>query len=370
MNQVLTETKKTITLGVVVVLAACTSGGGQAEQAGAAAQEDFALVLDRVVNAVITPTYVALHDQAIGLRDCIVEFEAMPTEATLTACKNAWVAARVPWEQSEAFLFGPVTELGLDPAMDSWPVDYQQLQAVLTSSVALSAASITENLGGGMKGFHTIEYLLWGAGHERSATELAGAARDVEYLEALTAALADDSARLVTAWQGSGEAAGYGERFAQSGTEHGVYATQLDAVQELIGGMSAICDEVAFGKIAEPFNRRDPNAIESQFSYNSLLDFSDNMRSVQNLYLGSRDGTQSATSLATVIDRYTPDLNVRVKDQIDRAIAAILAIGAGGVTFRDAILDPRRDTAILRAQSEIAKLKDLLDGDVTPLFAK
>ena len=44
------------------------------------------------------------------------------TVAFETAC-NAWITAREPWEESEAFLFGPVDELGLDPNMDSWPLD-------------------------------------------------------------------------------------------------------------------------------------------------------------------------------------------------------------------------------------------------------
>ena len=34
-----------------------------------------------------------------------------------------WITAREPWETSEAFLFGPVADKGLDPNMDSWPLD-------------------------------------------------------------------------------------------------------------------------------------------------------------------------------------------------------------------------------------------------------
>ena len=57
---------------------------------------------------------------------------------------NAWVAARVPWEQSEGFLFGPVDTFGYDPAMDSWPVNRTDLDAVLASGQAFTPEYIPE----------------------------------------------------------------------------------------------------------------------------------------------------------------------------------------------------------------------------------
>ena len=39
----------------------------------------------------------------------------------------------MPWEQSEAFLFGPVDILGLDPNMDSWPLDQVAIVNILNS---------------------------------------------------------------------------------------------------------------------------------------------------------------------------------------------------------------------------------------------
>ena len=38
-----------------------------------------------------------------------------------------------PWETSEAFLFGPVADKGLDPNMDSWPLDQDGIVQILTS---------------------------------------------------------------------------------------------------------------------------------------------------------------------------------------------------------------------------------------------
>lgn len=349
---------------------ACNSGSGNTETSGLATSEDFTRVLADTVGKVIVPTYESLRDEATELATCVDKLAENPTEAQLTACQTAWIAARVPWEQSEGFLFGPVTDQGLDPAMDSWPVDHEQLDALMDSNVELSADTITANLGGGMKGFHTVEYLLWGMNHERTAEDLANAPREIEYLVALTQALAFDTQTLVDAWTGSDESAGYGVGFAKAGTSEGLYGSQLDAVQELIGGMIGICDEVAYGKIAEPFKERDPNLIESQFSYNSLLDFADNIRSIQNVYQGSLDMSVGKNSLSAVVARYDASLDEAVREQIATAVEAIEAIGEDGLSFRDAILDSKYDAVIERAQDEIASLMELLGGSVLPLFSR
>lgn len=370
MHSISTQSLRHVTLGLTVLLVACGSGGGSTERSGAAADEDFTAVLADTVNFTIIPTYEALHARANDMATCVAELAVETTDPKLTSCQNAWVAARVPWEQSEGFLFGPVTDLGLDPAMDSWPVDRQQLDALLASSVTLTAETITANLGGGMKGFHTIEYLLWGAESAHSAAHLVAAPRELEYLVALTEALANDANQLLEAWVGTNDEPGYGKRFARAGTAAGLYSSQLGAIQELIGGMANICDEVAFGKIAEPYKARNPNLIESQFSFNSLLDFADNLRSVRNVYLASLDGTQGGNSIAGIVQKYDPEFNELVVAQIDTATSAILAIGDGGKTFRDAILDSGRDAAIENAQAEIATLMDMLNGQVMPLFAR
>lgn len=43
------------------------------------------------------------------------------------------MVAREPWEKSEAFLFGPVDAMGLDPNMDSWPLDQASIIQILNS---------------------------------------------------------------------------------------------------------------------------------------------------------------------------------------------------------------------------------------------
>lgn len=348
---------------------ACSGGKGLESKSGVATNEDFGPLLERAVTEVIVPTYATLYDRALALSACAETLAQDLTDEQLAQCQEAWIAARVPWERSEGFLFGPVADRGIDPAVDSWPVDYNQLNALMASDTTLNVDTLTQNLGGGLKGFHTIEFLLWGNDHQRTATDLLAAPRELEYLVAVTGALVSDTQALWMAWAGSGSEMSYGEQFSRAGKRGGLYPHQLDALHELIGGMIAICDEVAYGKLAEPHHTRDPNLIESQFSRNSLRDFADNIRSVQNIYFGALDGAASGDSLSAVVEDYAPELDDKLRMQLARSIGAIEAIGKGGLTFRDVVLDSAHDAAIEKAERSIGELMETLNDEMLPMFA-
>ena len=52
-----------------------------------------------------------------------------------------------------------------------------------------------------------------------------------------------------------------------------------------------IANEVGTAKIANPFSNADIAYVESPYSYNSITDFRDNIRSIRNIWLGSTDKT-------------------------------------------------------------------------------
>ena len=91
-----------------------------------------------------------------------------------TAC-DAWLQARQPWEVSEAFLFGPVASLGLDPNMDSWPLDQNAIVQLLNSGdwdqLNWSGDYDEDNeriaAAQNVRGFHTLEFLLFKDGQAR-----------------------------------------------------------------------------------------------------------------------------------------------------------------------------------------------------------
>ena len=75
----------------------------------------------------------------------------------LPAVQAAWRNARVPWEQSEAFLFGPVSDDEHDPFLDTWPLNVTDLENIIASSDAIETLELADDV----QGFHALEYLLF-----------------------------------------------------------------------------------------------------------------------------------------------------------------------------------------------------------------
>ena len=133
-----------------------------------------AIVAD-YVDVVVLPTYKDLKDANTALHVAVQALAANPTNVTFEQAAAAWMAARQPWEMSEGFLFGPVDELGLDPNMDSWPLDQDAIKNVLASGDFTGLdwsgdfdeenESIAEAQS--IRGFHTLEFLLFKNGQPR-----------------------------------------------------------------------------------------------------------------------------------------------------------------------------------------------------------
>jgi putative iron-regulated protein len=320
---------------------------------------DATAVLADAPSKVIFPTYVDLEAKANLLHTAVVTLDASTTDDNLAAAQEAWRATRRPWEQSEGFLFGPVETEGIDPSIDSWPVNQADLNAVLASGQPLTKASI-DGLEGTLKGFHTIEYLLFGTGL-KTAAELTP--QELEYLLAVTESLQGAVTQLRQAWDpADGNFSATVATAGQSGNS--VYTSQSQALQELINGMIGICDEVGNGKISDPFDQQDRSLEESQFSNNSNADFADNIRSVQNLYLGQY-GTSSGTGIRELVQAKQPSLDATITAQTQ---AAIDAIGQMTPTFGQAITS--NQAAVEAARAAVGTLRQTLESQLLPLASQ
>ena len=317
---------------------------------------DMAPVLDDVSSNVILATYVELDNAAGLLEQAVATLRANPGEASLESARQAWRNARRPWEQSEGFLFGPVDTKGIDPGIDSWPVNKVDLDAVLAGSATLTKEYV-DGLEGTLKGFHTIEYLLFGTDARKPASSLT--ARELEYLTAVTGSFKGSTLQLRRSWEPTGE--NFVAQLKNAGGSGSTYVSQKDAVQELVNGMISIADEVANGKINDPYTQQDRSLEESQFSNNSLADFQDNIRSIRNIYLGTY-GAFNGRGISTIVAARRADLDSRVRAEIDGAIAAI---GAITPSFGEAIFTNRQ--AVEAAQSAVRTLQNTLESDVLPL---
>lgn len=133
-------------------------------------------IVANIVDNVIVPTSRDMMNLNTTLQQKIIAFQQNPTTKGFADLGDAWIAARQPWESFEAFLFGPVSDDGLDPNMDSWPLDRDGIVNLLNSqdwsqmewtgsydeeSEKIAAAQ-------GLRGFHTLEFLIFKNGKTRT----------------------------------------------------------------------------------------------------------------------------------------------------------------------------------------------------------
>ncbi|HEY3386634.1 MAG TPA: imelysin family protein, partial [Saprospiraceae bacterium] len=307
---------------------------------------DYSAILDNTGENVILETYESLATHAAQLQIATQTLHNNPTQENLDAAKASWVATRSPWEQSEGFLFGPVDQEGIDPSLDSWPVNVTDLNNVLASANPLTVEFLAQQEGT-LKGFHTIEFLLWGENGTKVAGDFTG--REFEYLAAAAGALAADAQQLYDLWKPTG--GNFIANILNAGNGSQVYISQKSALEEITNALIIIADEVGNGKINDPFVQQDLTFEESRFSANSKADFADNMRSVKNIYTGVFGIYGNGQSLSDIIREKNAALDTEVLSNIDAAINEIESIPG---TFSDAVFN--NPASVAAAQQAVRDL--------------
>ena len=310
---------------------------------------DFSANLPQAVYSDLSAKTSTLYDQVVALGT------DGATDNELAAARTTWKQARQAWEQSEAFLFGPVSTKDIDPHIDTWPVNFNDLNAQLASDADFTEDYIN-NLDDALKGFHPIEYLIFGEDGDKKAADLS--ARDMEYLTALALNLKTLTADANNSWKPS-VSGNYHTIFTTAGTGNATYPTQLAAYQELVNAMAGICDEVANGKLEEPFAAQDPSLEESPFAQNSIIDFTNNIKGVQDVYLGKYN--TDGKGLEDIVRQYNLQLDSDLKLKMDNAINAL-----GKITdpFGKAITTQAMQ--IETAMTAIKDLQDILETELLP----
>ena len=316
---------------------------------------DFSTILYDYSHHVVVATYADLRDESETLIDALAALDASPADqAMLDAVASAWREVRAPWESSDAFRFGPA-EL-LDTSLNSWPVDLQQIDAVLASQSPLTT-NVLRTLGPGVRGYHAIEYLLFRDGATRAVDSVTERERD--YLAAAAQLLRDDATLLHGEWE-----SGFAQDFAKAGQRRSPYPTQADAAIEIVDGIIAALDRLANAKLSEPVLEQSVDRVESQFSWNSLRDFEDNLRGARDAYLGVARGGADAFGIDAFVKSKDEGLDWRVRVQLNAALQALAAIPS---PFEEnlnagAEIDATQDAI----RTAIVTLRD----DVRPLLAR
>lgn len=333
---------------------------------------DASEILSEFAEETVLLTYRDLADEGAELAALIARLVKTVNADNLEGAQAAWRETRVPWEASEGFLFGPVDELGLDPRLDSWPVNKTDLDNILESSADLTDPDVIALLDNTVKGFHTIEYLLFDDGTGTAGTNfignrdtasivtaLANDPRRLEYLTGVTTNLGETAEELADSWDpADGD---FAAEVSEAGKGSTRWLSQRSALQEIIEAIAGIADEVANGKISDPFFEANPTLVESQFSFNSLADFTNNIESIRNVYEGANPLGCASAGLSSYVITVDADLDARIRSEIAGAIDAIAAIA---FPFRDSITNPAEAADIQAAIDAINQLRATIEGDL------
>lgn len=328
-------------------------------------------ILDPIVttyaDGVVVPTYKSLKEKNEALYDAVSALCANPSDKAFEDAAEAWLESREPWEKSEAFLFGPVDALGLDPNMDSWPLDQAGIEQILASG-DWGALEWTEDseaeAAQGVRGFHTLEYLLFKDGEARTISDtdyLAAPEAWCNYMKAVANLLKKDATELYEAWATSYN---NGDAYVNIFKNHAnsTYPTALACIEEIVDGCITIADEVGNAKIGDPYNLYMSGkttealyAVESWYSWHSKDDYTNNIYSIRNAYYGSLTTSIASNSIAALVAKQNVALDQEIQNAITTAENAIQSIPT---PFRNHINSSESEAAM----DACANLVDVLEN--------
>ncbi len=314
-------------------------------------------VLSDFVQKLALPQYQNLQAKATALNSAVTALNTTPTDANLANARQAWRDIRTSWETCEGFLFGPVEDNNYDPNTDTWPVDYHELDSLISNSPSLNVGTV-QTLIQSLRGYHPLEFILWGQSGAATADSIT--ANQKQYMLALSQDILNNIDSLNTSWATTG--GDFQQQILQAGSGATRYTTHQQAFLAIIGSISDICNEVgqqtSGGKIYDPFTSRDSFQTESPFSHNSLIDFRNNIIGAQNAYLCTFNGVTGA-SISNLVSQNNISLDNTIKTQFTAAINALSNVTG---TFETAIFTQR--TQLQSAMTALNTIQATLDGDL------
>lgn len=329
--------------------------------------------------AIVLASYEDSYNEAVTLRDLVNDFVANPTEEGFEACKNQWLAARIPYGQTEVYRFygGPIDdEDGPEGLINAWPMDenfidyveadanaglindaveYPEItkQVLMDLNEAISEESI-------FTGYHAVEFLLWGQDLYADSPGLrpytdyvdGGTAenqdRRREYLAVVTDLLVDHLGEVKAEWESTGS--NYRASFLAETKE-----TIINRIFTALGELSK--GELSGERMFVAVDSGDQENEHSCFADNTHVDIQQNFQGLVNVFNGTYTRTDgsvvSGESYAALAAEINPSKATAVTTAITSAQSAISAIPT---PFDQAILNSQ--DKVLAAVSALETLSD------------
>lgn len=305
---------------------------------------------------------------ALKLGKAVEALVSAPSEANHEAAKAAWLAARVPYQQTEAYRFGNPVVDEWEGKVNAWPLDEGLIDYVDISVYGEDSeennfflsniiANPSVNVGGmeidasvidadllqklhevdGVEanvatGYHAIEFLLWGqdlngngpGAGARAYTDFdfsnctnGNCDRRARYLTAATDLLIEDLIDIVAAWDAGGAA----RRDLEAMSD----AAGIGAILTGLGSLSY--GELAGERMKLGLILHDPEEEHDCFADNTHNSHYFDALGIQNVYLGrylASDGSLTEVpSLASLTKDVNIDLHAEMVAKLEGTMAAM-----------------------------------------------
>ena len=338
---------------------AAASTPAAAPAAAGALDEVAAKAVVAHYNEIVYATFSDALSTAKTLQGAVDAFLAAPSDATLKAARDAWVAARPSYLQSETFRFGNTLIDDWEGQVNAWPLDeglidytdksYEHAlgnpggaaniianteiqvgedKVDVKDITAEKLASLNE-LGGSeanvATGYHAIEFLLWGqdlngtgpgAGNRPASDYLEGAGatgghndRRRTYLKEVTDLLVSDLEEMVGNWAPN-SADNYRASLEKEPVDSGL--------RKMLFGMGSLSlGELAGERLKVALEANSPEDEHDCFSDNTHNSAFYNAKGIRNVYLGEytrTDGTKlTGASLSSLVAKIDPATDAALK---------------------------------------------------------
>lgn len=335
--------------------------------------KEMSTLTEKYVNDVVYCTYDKLADASEKLYDEVEAMRSSLAAGTLTQTQidqtcATFLEARAWWEKSEAWLYGPAENWGIDPHIDTWPLSRSGLATFLRENkndIFKQGFDINEaivrvsnkNSEDSWLGFHGLEFVLFRGGENRtvenfqgleSASEFAGSgvdgALELDFAWAVAGDLRDHTYRLEVNWNENAPQArkdrvqargwslmdepGYYTGYALTHPASGMpYTSARGAISTILNsGCMNIAQEVADQKMGQVWRTAmgqgtaedSQDYIESPYSHKSFQDFYDNIISIKNaLYGNIGKPNYDESSIMSYLHKYNPELASNLQQGLD-----------------------------------------------------
>ncbi|MCF7201922.1 imelysin family protein [Pseudomonas oligotrophica] len=309
------------------------------------------------------------HAAGVKLQQAVDALLANPGEETLQAARQAWLAARVPYMQTEVFRFGNAVVDDWEGQLNAWPLDEGLIDYVqgdyqhalgnpgATANIVANReiqvgedkidvseitgeklASLNELAGSEANvatGYHAIEFLLWGqdlngtnpgAGQRPASDFVEGEGcsgdncdRRRAYLKAATDLLVSDLAEMVGQWQAD-QADNYRASLLAESAGNGL--------RKMLFGMGSLSlGELAGERMKVALEANSTEDEHDCFSDNTHNSHFYNAKGIRNVYLGEYqriDGTTlSGPSLSSLVAASSPEVDSTLKTDLESTEAKL-----------------------------------------------